>query len=324
MEESDISASPESPKCVEEEIKTNGFLVKFVGTHQIPDSFLHKLLFVVLFPVQVFMILRACYVRETYKDALYNFLNLYSKDVKRSTSVIIGSVQRPLKFVFISDTHNKHKSFGDLPEGDVLVHTGAFSNWGTLAEVTNFVAWFSSMPHKTKILVPGNHDMIMDEAYYNCYYKDWTPDGIKRSTKEAYDLFRKHGITVLLDESTTVEGVKIYGTPWVRQYASWQTAFNRKEKDILQYWEKLQPADILLTHQPPKGFGDRSGSSVPLGCEHLLHKVQKVVKPKLHVFGHEHLDVGIFETESTTFVNAASVDNFYEIREPIVVEVVPN
>eukprot|EP00511_Aplanochytrium_stocchinoi_P011386 CAMPEP_0204874028 /NCGR_PEP_ID=MMETSP1348-20121228/42274_1 /ASSEMBLY_ACC=CAM_ASM_000700 /TAXON_ID=215587 /ORGANISM="Aplanochytrium stocchinoi, Strain GSBS06" /LENGTH=322 /DNA_ID=CAMNT_0052029661 /DNA_START=136 /DNA_END=1104 /DNA_ORIENTATION=- len=307
----------------EQELKTNGFLVRFVGTNQIPDSFLHKLLFVVLFPVQVFMILRACYVRESYKTALYNFLNMYSNEAKRTTEVEIETVKKPMKIVFISDTHNSHKQFGELPEGDVLIHTGDFSNWGTMKEVKNFANWFSSQPHKTKILVPGNHDMIMDKEYYDRYYKDWTPDGKKRSTSEALEYFKSKEIQVLIDEGTTVDGLRLYGSPWVRQYASWQTAFNKKEKDILQYWERLEPADILLTHQPPKGFGDRDGTSKAVGCQHLLDKVVNQVKPRLHVFGHEHLDVGIFENDSITFINAASVDNFYRVRKPIVVDILP-
>jgi hypothetical protein len=39
--------------------------------------------------------------------------------------------------------------------------------------VEEFARWFRALPHQYKILVPGNHDMIMDTEYYDSYWSDW-------------------------------------------------------------------------------------------------------------------------------------------------------
>ena len=46
--------------------------------------------------------------------------------------------------------------------------------------------------------------------------------------------------------------------------------------------------DILVTHTPPVGYGDRCATGVRAGCVELLNIVQKRVKPKYHVYGHIH------------------------------------
>jgi len=48
----------------------------------------------------------------------------------------------------------------------------------------------------------------------------------KESSTGIFDYFRKKGIHVLIDEMIEVEGVRIFGSPWVVQYAPWRTGFN--------------------------------------------------------------------------------------------------
>lgn len=61
-----------------------------------------------------------------------------------------------LRFVCISDTHNKTKDM-KLPPGDVLVHCGDFTRHGTLKEMKSFNKWMKEQPFKYKVLIPGNH-----------------------------------------------------------------------------------------------------------------------------------------------------------------------
>ncbi len=84
-----------------------------------------------------------------------------------------SSNQDRLRFVVISDTHNLHEKI-HIPDGDVLIHAGDFTNHGSLLEVQRFTNWFKSLPHPVKVLVPGNHDMILDKEYYNEYWGDWS------------------------------------------------------------------------------------------------------------------------------------------------------
>ena len=105
--------------------------------------------------------------------------------------------------------------------GDVLVHAGDFTNKGTLAEVESFAAWFGGQPHAIKIVVPGNHDMIMDVSYYEEYWSDWGSERVDPA--RALAALHKYGIHVLFD--TTLElppafgGLRVHGSPWVRGYA---------------------------------------------------------------------------------------------------------
>ena len=52
-----------------------------------------------------------------------------------------------VRIVLISDTHNKHKML-ELPEGDILIQAGDFTNNGTKDE---FNAWLASLDFQHKI-----------------------------------------------------------------------------------------------------------------------------------------------------------------------------
>ena len=74
-------------------------------------------------------------------------------------------------------------------------------------------------------------------------------------------------------------------------------AFNLKRGEPLrEKWNKIPAGvDILMTHGPPVGHGDKSKyGDTRTGCVDLLHTVQTRVKPKYHVFGHIH--------EGTTYI----------------------
>ena len=63
----------------------------------------------------------------------------------------------------MSDTHS---NFYDVPDGDILIHSGDFTNHGIhygMEEVNAFVAYFKALPHKYKVLVPGNHELGLDK-----------------------------------------------------------------------------------------------------------------------------------------------------------------
>ena len=57
-----------------------------------------------------------------------------------------------LKIVCLSDTHNCNEQIV-VPDGDILIHAGDATIRGTEREVEDFLAWFSSLPHKHKIFV---------------------------------------------------------------------------------------------------------------------------------------------------------------------------
>ena len=57
-------------------------------------------------------------------------------------------------FGIIADTHSlTHKIPKALPEGDVLLHAGDFSNTGLPKEVDKFVDFLSNQPHPVKVCI---------------------------------------------------------------------------------------------------------------------------------------------------------------------------
>lgn len=56
-----------------------------------------------------------------------------------------------MKILHLSDTHGCHHSLYNLPEADVLVHSGDFTMTGSDSEVLHFLNWLCDLPYKHKI-----------------------------------------------------------------------------------------------------------------------------------------------------------------------------
>ena len=50
-----------------------------------------------------------------------------------------------MKILHISDTHGFHHRLKDLPEADVLVHSGDFTMTGSEKEALDFLEWFCDL-----------------------------------------------------------------------------------------------------------------------------------------------------------------------------------
>ena len=69
------------------------------------------------------------------------------------------------RFVCVSDTHSSYNF--PLPDGDILLHGGDFSYTGAEEEVQTFLKWLISLKqYRLKIIIAGNHDITLDEDYY--------------------------------------------------------------------------------------------------------------------------------------------------------------
>ena len=51
----------------------------------------------------------------------------------------------------LSDTHSQHRRLAQLPDADVIVHSGDFTMAGTEQEVFDFINWFCDLPYRHKI-----------------------------------------------------------------------------------------------------------------------------------------------------------------------------
>jgi Icc-related predicted phosphoesterase len=214
------------------------------------------------------------------------------------------------RIVCLSDTHNCNEQI-EVPDGDILLHAGDATINGTQYEVEAFLSWYSSLPHKYKIFVAGNHDWLYE-----------TENHIAKL------MTAKFNIKYLQDSFVEIEGLKIYGSPWQPRFFDWAFNLNRGA-ELAEKW-KLIPLDtnILITHGPPHGILDevpRKFFVENTGCEELRKRVETLAefgKLKLHLFGHIHCGYGQDEQFGVKFVNASTCDEEYKpTQPPIVLEV---
>ncbi|MEI6873153.1 MAG: UvrD-helicase domain-containing protein, partial [Verrucomicrobiota bacterium] len=74
-------------------------------------------------------------------------------------------------------------------------------------------------------------------------------------------------IARLLNSGVTIEGLKIWGSPYSPRFFDWAFNCDRGE-DIAQHWRLIpDDTDILITHGPPAGILDRTIQGDVTGCE---------------------------------------------------------
>jgi len=181
-----------------------------------------------------------------------------------------------MKLWHISDTHCLHTQLQVPQDVDIVVHSGDASNRLDPClnenELRTFLEWFSSLPIKTKIFVPGNHDTSLERGL------------IKPAHIESL------GIHLLINESRIIEGKHFWGSPCVPKYGDW--AWMKSRETINRIWQHI-PAnvDVLITHGPPYGILDatynRQNNVELVGCSALRKKVFKE-PPGFMLFGHVH------------------------------------
>jgi Icc-related predicted phosphoesterase len=200
-----------------------------------------------------------------------------------------------IKIVCISDTHKKRPP---IPDGDVLIHAGDLTENDSFEEVQNELHWLSSQPHRYKLFVAGNHDVLLDEAFLEKY-----PERRYGQVKTNQDL-DWGSVIYLQDRCVTLEFPKeesvskkliVFGSPWTPQYGI--SAFQYRPEDGGKHWqkrfaalEKNETPDVLVTHGPPRYHLDKR-DFYRAGCPFLAEQVSRL-KPRLVVCGHIHAAFG--------------------------------
>lgn len=188
-----------------------------------------------------------------------------------------------MNIVHISDTHAAHDQLQLKLKGvDVLIHSGDESNYKDVGfnevEFLLFVKWFWKQKVKHKILIPGNHS-----AY------------IYKNQEKAKEICKEKNITLLIDESITINGVKFYGAPYTEKFFNWYYMMDKEE--IHKSFDKIpEDTNVLITHGPPYGILDLAPSPITgkienAGSKALLERIEKLRKLKnlkLVCFGHIH------------------------------------
>lgn len=160
-------------------------------------------------------------------------------------------INNNLIFAF-SDTHGYHRDLLIPMSVDILICAGdAVEDDLKDGKYDDFIDWFSSLPAKWKIFIPGNHELSFD-----------------RDRSEPIEkAMALHGILVLQNAVTNCDGVTI---------GSIDRDVSIKDEDI------PTDLDILVTHFPPFGIIDDD-----FGSPEILNFMMKS-KPAYHLFGHVH------------------------------------
>lgn len=203
----------------------------------------------------------------------------------------------------ISDLHGHYP---ELEGGDLLIIAGDLMANDDASQQLEFLSWLQSSKYKKKIVIPGNHDNWLQE--------------IKRP-----DPFLQWGIEYLRDSGTEFEGLKIWGSPWIKSFPDMNPKYKAftvdTEEELAEKW-KLIPddTDILVTHGPPYGILDKISKRECVGSKTLQMELFARLKPKLFVCGHVHEGYG--QEPSGGFlkkaVNASIVNELYQpVNKPI-------
>ncbi len=208
-------------------------------------------------------------------------------------------MSKSVRIVAMADTHGEHAAL-HLPEGDVLIHAGDLTQRGTASELKAVADFLRAQPHPHKVVVAGNHDFLLQD-----------------SPAEARALFE--GLTYLEDAEATVAGLRVWGSPWQPWFHDW--AFNlRRGRDIDAKWQLIpQGIDVLVTHGPPEGLGDRCWDGRRVGCADLLRHLHRV-RPQVHLFGHIHEDRGQFQLGDCRVINCSTAEGAASV---VVLDVTP-
>ena len=186
-----------------------------------------------------------------------------------------------MKILHPSDTHGYHRRLWDLPEADVVVHSGDICMVGSEQEAIDFLNWFCDLPYKHKIFICGNHD--------DCLYGA-NIDGLDEN------------VHYLCNSGVTIDGVKFYGVPMFMGDCITQ----RQERN---YSKIPADVDVLITHMPPYGVLDFD-DNINYGSEELLQRVSEI-NPRLHLFGHINRQHGQTDNGITRFSNGAIMNEDY-------------
>lgn len=203
-----------------------------------------------------------------------------------------------MKILALSDLH------GYLPQiepCDLLILAGDYEYNRDAAEqgrfmMGKFFLWLQRLPAKHIVWIGGNHDQTL---FFKKAYGDWMRHG------------RAH---YLEDRAITIEGVKIYGTPWTPPFFDWW--FMASEDQLrTRYAEIPDDTDILVTHGPPYGVCDTTGYLIGggdpnCGSKALLERI-KIIQPKAVVCGHIHEGRGTARVGKTVVYNVTLCDGQY-------------
>lgn len=202
--------------------------------------------------------------------------------------------------MIICATSDTHGELPRIPPCDLFIHAGDFNHRSEIIEQMvymngPFLEWFEKIPAKKKVLVPGNHDFIFEEA--------------------PHLLHKKIMDCTLIDQSTTFENLHIFGTPWTPWFLDWSYNSPKEEPrktEFLTHKCDIIPinTNILVCHGPPCGILDITSKGELVGNVPLRNWIDKN-QPEIAIFGHIHNSRGQLQLGRTRCFNVSYLSENY-------------
>jgi hypothetical protein len=214
-----------------------------------------------------------------------------------------------MRIVCIADTHNEHESLC-LPSGHILVHAGDCltesgqryverSMDGKIIRVLpegedlfrRFAAWLAAQPFEFKVLVGGNHDLVLQGL------------GPVRCSEILAEVTQTGKAPIYLEHSSAMVGpLRFFGSPYA-QYGGKNDAFFMHGGP--NFSDMPKSCDVVVTHMPcvlpTRGEKfDENGA---------LSKAMHHSGVVLHISGHCHWAHGVYHTRHNIPSVVASVSS---------------
>lgn len=205
-----------------------------------------------------------------------------------------------MKLALISDTHG---FLPEIPPGmDAVIHAG------DIAVDQGFVPNYIDeiYPWAARLGIPvyatfGNHDFAGQEARI--------PPG------------QPDNLHFLVDKEQLIGGVKFWFSPWSNRFGNWAYMLN-EEGLAAKYARIPDDVEIIVSHGPPKGFGDRTLSLEHAGSRSLGHRAVELPNLRYIITGHIHEARGEYQMGRVKVLNVTVVNEWYEhVHAPIVLEI---
>lgn len=163
--------------------------------------------------------------------------------------------------------------------------------------------------------------------WFENYFIDYYLEKQKKNFKKCFITFGNHDdqidiskiklpehVEVLNGKSSKYKGVTFFGSPYCKYSPKIiESTLDLNEDQLKDKFNNITlETDVLITHMPPYGFGDTvKYQSYHLGSSSLLDRI-RIVKPKIHLFGHIHTGKKYEKWNGTTFYNVSVLNEKYE------------
>ena len=204
-----------------------------------------------------------------------------------------------MRLLTLSDTHLEFPRISALPDADLLIHAGDWTEVGyrhTKLEFTRFETFLrdarARYPHV--LALHGNHDLGFD----NGRWAQWGVTPID-------------GLTWQHSSGLTVHGVALTPAHHLPELLlEWQhMTISEDEEDAAWDFERV---DVVVSHGPPFGYLDLTTQGQRIGSRSAVSYI-RTRQPQVFICGHVHEAAGEAQLRETRILNVAGRVELLEV-----------